>query len=308
MVYGVPWRRFFRELYQEINEDEIFNGAAALGFWLTLAIFPAMIVMMAVLPYLPIHRVDQEIMGLLRQALPESAAVMFAGVVQEITREQRGGLLSFGLLATVWAASAGMYAIMQQLNITYDVKEARSFLRARLTAIGLSALFAVLVIGAFSLVVLGETLQQWIASRFAVGATVLTLFMVFRWTMIALCLLLGFAFIYYLGPDVEQQFKFITPGSIIGTVLVIAASLAFKFYATNFGNYDATYGSIGAVIVLMLWLYLAGLVILFGSEINALIEHYAPEGKVKGEKAEDPSEHGVGGPETPPPAPRTRPG
>jgi membrane protein len=304
MVYGVPWKRFFRELYQEISEDDIFNGAAALGFWLTLAVFPTMIFLMAILPYLPIQDVDRAIMDLLRQALPDSAARMFSGVVDEITGEERGGVLSFGLAATFWAASAGMYAIMQQLNVTYDVKEGRSFLKARGISLGLSLLFGVLVVGAFSLVVMGGVLEDWFGNRFGTSEVLLAFFALFRWVMIVLALLLGFALTYYLGPDVEQSFKFITPGSAFGVALLIAASLAFKFYAANFGDYNATYGSIGAVIILMLWLYIAGLVILLGSEINALVEHYAPDGKEKGEKAE--GEHGgagIGGPAKPPPAP-----
>lgn len=307
MVYGIPWKRFLRELYQEINDDDIFNGAAALGFWLTLAVFPAMIFLMAILPYLPVARVDQAIMDLLRQALPDTAAQMFAGVVDEVTREQRGGVLSFGLVATFWAASAGMYAVMQQLNVTYDVTEGRSFLKARGTSLGLSLLFGVLVVGAFSLVVLGGVMQDWIGSHFGTSDLLLTFFAIFRWVMIVLALLLGFALIYYLGPDVKQEFKFITPGSALATLLLVAASLAFKVYATNFGDYNATYGSIGAVIILMLWLYIAGLVILLGSEINALIEHYAPEGKEKGEKVE--GEHGptpTGAAKPPPPPPPSR--
>lgn len=307
MVYGIPWKRFLRELYQEINDDDIFNGAAALGFWLTLAVFPAMIFLMAILPYLPVARVDQAIMDLLRQALPDTAAQMFAGVVDEVTREQRGGVLSFGLVATFWAASAGMYAVMQQLNVTYDVTEGRSFLKARGTSLGLSLLFGVLVIGAFSLVVLGGVMQDWIGNHFGTSDLLLDFFALFRWVMIVLALLLGFALIYYLGPDVEQEFKFITPGSVLAALLLVAASLAFKVYATNFGDYNATYGSIGAVIILMLWLYIAGLVILLGSEINALIEHYAPEGKEKGEKVE--GEHGptpTGAAKPPPPPPPSR--
>lgn len=307
MVYGIPWKRFLRELYQEINDDDIFNGAAALGFWLTLAVFPAMIFLMAILPYLPVARVDQAIMDLLRQALPDTAAQMFAGVVEEVTREQRGGVLSFGLVATFWAASAGMYAVMQQLNVTYDVTEGRSFLKARGTSLGLSLLFGVLVVGAFSLVVLGGVMQDWIGNHFGTSDLLLDFFALFRWVMIVLALLLGFALIYYLGPDVEQEFRFITPGSVLAALLLVAASLAFKVYATNFGDYNATYGSIGAVIILMLWLYIAGLVILLGSEINALIEHYAPEGKEKGEKVE--GEHGptpTGAAKPPPPPPPSR--
>jgi membrane protein len=285
MFRDVTARQFVKELARETKEDDIFNGAAALGYYLTLAIFPAMIFLMAVIPYLPIPHVDQAIMDLLRQALPASAAEMFSGVVQQITSEQRGGLLSFGFLGALWATSTGMYAIMQQLNITYDVDEARSFVRARLTAIGLSLLFAVLVLGGFSLIVLGGQIQDWLGSRFGFSEALLSFFVVFRWVIIVLGLLLAFALTYQLAPNVEQRFAFITPGSIVGVVVLMLASLGFAWYTQSFGSYDATYGSIGAVIVLMLWLYIAGLSILIGSEINALIEHHSAEGKEKGEQA-----------------------
>ncbi len=286
MINFARAKQFARDLYQEINNDNVFNGAAALGFYLTLAIFPALIVLMSVIPYLPIQQVDQAIMDLMAQALPPEAAGVVQGVVNEVTREQRGGLLSFGILATVWAASTGMYAIMQQLNITYDVKEARNFVHARATALGLSVLFGLLVVGAFSLVVLGGVMEDWLGDRLGFTPALVTAFAVFRWLVIVLALLLGFALIYYLGPNVEQKFTFITPGSVLGVAVLIVASLGFSFYTSNFGDYDATYGSIGAVIILMLWLYIAGLAILLGSEINALFEHYSSDGKRKGEKKE----------------------
>lgn len=286
MIYGVPAKKFLKDLNQEISKDNIYNGAAALGYYLTMAIFPAMILLMTLLPYLPIDNVDKAIMDLLGQALPAEAYDMVAGVVNEVTSERRGGLLSLGLLGTLWAASAGMYAIMQQLNITYDVEEERSFIKARAVAILLSLMFGLLVIGAFSLIVLGGVIQDWIGSRFGVSDALLMFFVVFRWVMIIAALLLGFALIYKYAPNVEQKFAFVSPGSVLGVVLLIVASLGFAFYTRNFGDYSATYGSIGAIIILMLWLYIAGLVILLGSEINALVEHYSPEGKNKGEKEE----------------------
>ncbi|MBA3541762.1 MAG: YihY/virulence factor BrkB family protein [Deltaproteobacteria bacterium] len=293
MFHGVSWKQFFRDLYREISEDNVFNGAAALGFFLTLALFPAIILTITVVPYLPIANVDRAIMDLMGEALPDDAAQMVAGVVSDVTSQRRGGLLSFSMLATLWAASSGMFAIMQQLNITHDVKEARGFLRGRGTALVLSILFGVLVIGAFSLVVLGGVIQDWIGARFGFSTVLLIVFAVFRWVMIILALLLGFALIYRYGPNVEQKFAFITPGSVLGVLLLIVASLGFAIYTRNFGNYNATYGSIGAVIILMLWLYIAGIVILIGSEINSLVEHYSPKGKQKGEKTEGGS---AGGP------------
>jgi membrane protein len=286
MIKGVSTKQFLLDLNQEITDDNVYNGAAALGYYLTLAMFPAMILLMSIIPYLPIARVDEAIMDLLGQALPGEAYGMVQGVVTEVTSERRGGLLSFGLLGTLWAASTGMYAIMQQLNITYDVKEARSFVRARATAFVLSLLFGLLVLGAFSMIVLGGVIQDWIGARLGTSGALLAFFAVFRWIVVVLALLLGFAMIYRYAPNVEQKFSFITPGSIIGVILLILASLGFSIYTSNFADYSATYGSIGAVIILMLWLYVAGLVILVGSEINALIEHYSSKGKRKGEKKE----------------------
>jgi membrane protein len=278
-----PWQ-FMKELLHEIKEDDIFMGAAALGYYLTLAIFPAAIFTMALLPYLPIPHVDEAIMGLLREGMPPGASDMFLSVVHQVTDHPRGGLLSFGFLATLWATSTGMNAVIQELNVTYDVDEARGFVRSRLMAIGLSLLFVALVIGGFSLIVLGGLMHDWLAHYVGHGSPVLVVFAIFRWLVIVAVMLLAFALVYYLGPSVKQEFAFITPGSVVGVTLLILASLGFAWYVQHFGNYDATYGSIGAVIVLMLWLYLTGLAILFGSEINALIEHHAPGGKVKGER------------------------
>jgi membrane protein len=293
MPYGVSWKRFLSDLYAKLNDDNVFNGAAALGFYLTLAIFPAMIAIMAVLPYLPIARVDLAIMDLLQQTLPPSAAEMFSDVVREVTSERRRGVLSFGIAAALWAASTGMYAIMQQLNITYDVKEARSFVRARVVALGLTLLVGSLMLGALSLVVLGGVIQDWIGNRFGFSTGLLTFFAVLRWVIIAAAVLTAFGLVYWLAPNVDQRFHFITPGSIVGGLLLIIASVGFSLYAANFADYDATYGSIGAVIVLMLWLYIAGLVMLLGSEINVLKERYSPGGKSEGERT--PGEHRLQG-------------
>lgn len=270
-----PPGRFVHDFWRKLKDDNVFNGAAALGFYLTLAIFPAMIVTMAMIPFLPLARVDQAIIDLLHQALPADAAGVFTGVVRDVASERRGGVLSFGLVATLWAASTGMYAIMQQLNVTYAVGEGRPFLRARATALGLSVLFMVLVLGSFSLVVLGGVIQDWIGARWGYTSPLLTFFKVFRWIVIGGGLVLAFALIYYLAPNVKERFRFLSPGSVIAAALLVVASLGFSYYTSRFADYDATYGSIGAVIVLMLWLYIAGLVILVGSVINVLVDVHA---------------------------------
>lgn len=201
---------FLKRVYGEAQRDDVLNGAAALGFYLTLAIFPAIIFLMALIPFLPIPRVDQAIMDLMVQALPERAASIFTDVVREVTRERRGGIL-IGLLAALWSASTGMYAVMQQLNTAYNVVEGRPFLRARATALALTFLFGGLVLGAFSLVVLGGVIQEWLGHRFGFSDTLLLFFRIFRWIIIVLGLLLGIALIYHLAPNRRSEFRLITP-------------------------------------------------------------------------------------------------
>jgi membrane protein len=277
---------FWKDLYNEISEDNVFTGAAALSYYLLFALFPALIFFLSLLPYLPIQNLQGQMFDLIHQGLPASAADAISSTLKEVTAEKRGGLLSFGALATLWAASAGLYAIMQQLDITYDVKEGRPFWKARGISILLTLAFGVMVIGAFASIIFGGMVQQWVASHMALGSAAEIGFAIFRYAIELLLLVGTFAIIYYFGPDVEQDFKFITPGAVFGVVLLLIASFAFRFYVENFGNYAASYGSLGAVIVLMLWLYIAGVMILIGSEINALIEHYSPDGKKKGEKVE----------------------
>nr|WP_230532598.1 YhjD/YihY/BrkB family envelope integrity protein [Microvirga roseola] len=140
------------------------------------------------------------------------------------------GALSLSLIATLWAASTGMYAIMWQLNITYGVKEARSFIRARATAVVLSLLFGLLILGAFSLIVVGGIVQDWIGNRFGFTSALLTFFAALRWVIIVLAMLSGFALIYRYAPNVRLKFAFLTPGGVFGVSMLIVASLGFSFY------------------------------------------------------------------------------
>jgi membrane protein len=277
-------KQFVKDLWHEVENDNVSNGAAALAYFWMLAIFPAAIALLSVLPYLPIPNLQQAIMGILGQAMPGQAASLFSSTVEGVVNNRSSGLLSVGFIGTLWAGASGIYSVMQQLNITYDVKEQRPFWKARGTAVFLLFLFGALIVTAFSLVVFGGDLQDLATAHLGEHGWLLAGFAVFRWAIILGLLLLGFAVIYYFGPDVQQAFKFITPGSVAGTVILILAALGFRFYVDHFGSYNATYGSLGAVIILLFWLYITGMVLLLGSEVNALYEHYRADGKSKGEK------------------------
>ena len=275
---------FLRALHREIERHDIFNRAAALGFYFTLAVFPTMIFLMALIPYLPIAHVDRAILDFIGQTLPPRTAQLFTTIMHEVLNERRGGMLTAGLALALWAASTGMYAIMQHTNIVFDVAEGRSFIRARATALALMLLFAILVLGAFSLVVLGGVIQDSLAYRIGVSAGLFDFFIVFRWVVIVLALVLAIALIYHFAPNRKRQFRFFTWGTATATILLILASVAFRMYVANFADYGATYGSLAGVVALMLWLYLAGLVLLLGAEIDSTAaQTFAVRGRYSGE-------------------------
>ncbi len=275
----LPWKSVAKDLVRQISRDDLFNGAAAMGFYLTLAIFPALIFLLSLLPYLPLPYLDDAILDLLARAMPQEAADLLEDTVRRIVSEKQGGLLSFSFLGMLWVASTGMNAVMQHLNITYNVKEGRPFVKARVTAILLTLLFGALVVGVFALVIMGGFLQDWMAEFVGPNRLLLIAFALLRWAIILTALLLGFGLIYYLAPNIKQPLRWITPGSVFAVVVLLLASLAFRVYIERFADYEATYGAIGAVIVLMLWLYVAGLVLLIGSEINVVIDQHRRGGK-----------------------------
>ncbi|HVK62802.1 MAG TPA: YihY/virulence factor BrkB family protein [Bdellovibrionales bacterium] len=267
-------RGFIKDLVHEINEDNISMGAAALSYYLLFALFPALIFFLSLLPYLPIQDLHGQVMGLIKEFLPGEAAATIEATIGEITQQRRGGVLSFGALLTLWAASSGLHAIMQELDVTYGVREGRPFWKARGIAVLLTIAFGLMVIVAFATIIFGGLIQSWLVARIGFGIPAQIGFTVFRYAVLLLMVIGTFSLIYHFGPDVKQKFRFFSPGALIGTALLLVASLVFKFYVENFANYTASYGSLGAVIILMLWLYVAGVVILLGSEINSMVETY----------------------------------
>ena len=179
--------------------------------------------------------------------------------------------MTFGLIFTLWSASTGIYAIVQQLNVVYGVKERRPFWKARGTAILLMAFFVLLTIGSLSLVIFGGVVQSWLASIIGWSRPLLVFFATLRWIIIGVALLLALAVTYRFGPDVNLKFRFISPGNVVAATLIAIASIGFRFYVSKFGNYSATYGNLAAMIILMLWMYTAGIALLVGCEINVIL-------------------------------------
>ena len=283
---GVGPKSFAKKLFQQINDHNTTDSAAQLSYYFLLALFPLLFCLVAVAAYLPLGGAVDDLMYRLSQVMPRSAMEIVKGHLDTLIHEPKPNLLTIGLLATLWSASRGVDALRKGLNFAYDVKESRPWWRTNGAAILMTVVGSFLVLLAVAGIALGGKAGDWLAAKVGVEKYYKELWAVLRWPVTAILVMLAAALIYFLLPDVKTKFKFITPGSIVGTILWIAATFGFTQYAEHFGNYNATYGSIGGVIVLMTWLYISGLIFLVGGEVNALIEHLSPDGKAPGAHAE----------------------
>ena len=268
----IPWRRLFADLRREVHEDNLAQGAAALAFFWMLALFPAAIFLLTMLAYLPIPHLERALMHLVSDALPPDAAGLFRGVVENVFAKRHGGFLSLGIVLTAWSTSSGVHALMQQLNVAYDVGEHRPYWQRRSVALLLSVIFILLIIGAFVLIVFGRFVQMHL--RHGTGVDFLPAVMALRWVIVFLALLTGLAVVYHYGPSVRQRFRLISPGNVLAVLLLLLESVGFQVFVRWFGRFDVTYGSLAAVITLMLWLYLAGWAVLLGAELDATLAGY----------------------------------
>ncbi|MDQ4120294.1 MAG: YihY/virulence factor BrkB family protein [Acidobacteriota bacterium] len=295
---GLSWAELGKRVYNEVVEDEVLDSAAQLAYYFLFALFPLLIFLTSIFGFVvgTNNELRNELFLYLGSVLPGSALDLVRGVIEEVSQSSSGGKISLGLLLALWAASSGLQAVTQSLNRAYDVKESRPWWKLRLTAIGLTVGLALTVISALIIILFGGHFVDYAEQTLGFGAVLTTVWAVVQY-VIALCfVLLGFALIYYFSPDLkEHHWFFVTPGSVVGVGLWLLISFGFRIYLSYFNSYSATYGSLGALIILLLWLYFTGLAILIGGEINSEIENAAaeagaPEAKEKGEKAPDENE------------------
>jgi membrane protein len=267
-----------KEVWQELRDDRLSNGAAVMAFYTMLALFPIAIFGLSSLRFLPIPNLQQAIFDLLQEVMPGSAADLFKQSMQDILSKRHTGLLSFGLLFAIFSGSSGLFAVMQQLNAVYGATEHRSFWKTRLISVLLMSLFFVLLIVTFGLVIFGGALHDWLAHALGWSPMLALFFAGFRWLVILFFLLSAFAATYRWGPDVKGPLKLFTAGNVCATLGLLLASFAFRLYVSNFASYDGMYGGLGAAIVLQLWLFIVGWATLVGGAINDAIDRYEREG------------------------------
>ena len=284
MFGGLGATQLARRVIAEIQDDDCLGRAAQLAYYFLFALFPFFLFLTTLLGYLPIPNLLDRLLEMLGQMLPGEALQLVQDNIRQLVMGQRGGLLSFAILAALWTSSSALTAIMDSLNRAYDVDEGRPFWKVRGLAILLTIGLSTFLIVSLILLTFGPQIGAWVADLFGLGRVFELAWNILRWPVIVALLIGAMALLYYVAPDVEQRWQWITPGSACAVIGWLLASLGFSFYVNRFGSYNATYGSIGAVIVLLTWMYVSGLFILIGGEINAEIEHAAQDGKAPGEK------------------------
>ncbi len=272
---GLGWKEFGHRLWTVSQKDEILGRAAQLAYYFLLALFPALLFLTALLGLLPLEQVLPELMTYLRTVLPADALSLLQKYLDNVVAGSGGDILSLGLLGALWASSSGVTAIMESLNVVYDAQETRPFWKVRLVAALLTIGLAAFIIISITLILYGARIGEWMADMIGLGWLFLITWNVLQWPVAVVLMLMALAIIYAVCPNIEHDWRWVTPGSVFAVALWMGVSLAFKAYVDHFGNYNAAYGSIAGVIVLMLWLYLTGVVILLGGEINAQIEQAA---------------------------------
>jgi membrane protein len=284
---GLTWKELGRRVWNEIYEGDLLTRAAALSYYFLLALFPLLLFLIAMLGYFAEAGTElrRDMLRYLSTVVPRSASTLIRTTVDEITQNTGGGKLSFGLLAALWAASYGMGAISETLNSAYGVRESRPWWKVKLTAIALTIVIAVLTIAALTLVLYGGDIGEALATRLGLGEAFTLAWKILQWPIVLAFVLFAFALIYFFAPDIhEQRWYWITPGSLVGVGLWLLVSFIFRLYLRYFDNYSVTYGSLGAVIILMLWFYLTGSAILIGGGVNAEIENAAADAGTPGAK------------------------
>ena len=264
-----PWR-FAQRVTAGVLEHQSMGSASMIAYYLLFATFPFLLTLASLLAFLPIPNLMDWLLGLLGAIVPSAAVDLMRNSVERLVTRQRSGLLSLGILVSLWAAANAVEAFMQALNRVYGLREHRPFWKTRgnaiLLAVGVS-LFTVLGLLALWF---GARVSHWWADRGGLGPMPVQVWDVARWPLVLLLLIGAIDQLYYVGPAVRQRWRWVTPGAVVAVLGWVAASLGFSAYVRHFGSYNATYGSIGAVIILLTWMYLTSFFVLLGAEINAM--------------------------------------
>lgn len=260
---------FWKELLVRVKKVDVTGLGSQLAFFFLLSLFPLLIFIMTLLPFLNLDQA--QIFLFIRDYAPGSVALLIEDTVKDVLENRNGGLLSIGILATIWSASKGMNALTKALNRSYFTEETRSFVVARGMSIVFTIMLIAVLIVALVLPVFGQQIGVFVFSALGLEDDFMFLWGNLRWTIPPILIFIVFTVIYWIVPNIKLRLKSVIPGALFATVGWILTSLGFSFYVGSFGNYSNTYGSIGVIIVLMMWLYFSAIILMLGGQLNAVM-------------------------------------
>jgi len=272
-----------RNVFGEIKSNNIPGRASELAFDFLFSLFPLILFMVTLFGFFTSHSAElqNDFLSYFSDFLPLDAFRLLRTTASELTENASDGMLTFGILVALWFASGGVSSMISALNLAYRVRERRSWLKVRAIALALTLLISTLLLVALFIVLAGSHFVEWLGAKLQLQPVVVLLWKVAQWPTAVVFVLISYSLIYYFGPDLKsRRWHWITPGSAFGALLWLLITLGFRAYLHFFNTYSVFYGSLGAVMILLIWLYLAGLAFLVGGEINAEIEraeHVVPE-------------------------------
>jgi membrane protein len=277
----------FVRTYGDLVRNHTTQMAAALSYYFVLSLFPALIFLSAVVAYLPVPDLFGQALGIMGRFIPPDSMGLVRRVLADVITPNRGAFLSFGVLGTLWAASGGFSATIEALNIAYEVEDDRPFWKTRPLAVALALVIGGLLLLALSVMIVGPRFGEWLASRVHLSSLFVLLWPYIHWSVAIAFAILAVEALYFLGPNVKQRFLATLPGAVIAVGCWIALSYLLGLYFRHFANFNKTYGTLGAAIALMTWLYWTGFAMLVGAELNSELSKISREGQVQ-EKHESP--------------------
>jgi len=270
---GIPLYNVLDFILAELKKDNIIIRANAMAFSFFISLFPSIIVIFTLLPYLPIQNLVETVNESITQLLPAQASSYVIEVIDSLTTITNGGLLSFGLFLTLFFASNGMLAMLRGFEKNYTITyQPRSGIVHRLIAIKLTFIVGSIFIASMLFIVIGRVVMDGLLTWVHIDQAKYDAILVLRWFAMVILFYAGISATYRFGPSMKKRIRFFSPGATLATVLSILSSIIFSYYVNRFSKYNELYGSLGALIVLMLWMQINSLIILIGYELNASIK------------------------------------
>lgn len=277
-VRRIGWWAYLKRIWSQVGEDNLFTWAAAMAYSWLFAVFPFLIFLITLVPYVPMDKVklSNQVRGAVQDSLPKQAAEPIVTQIDILLNNPRTDLMSTGIILALWAASGGMAMTMAALNDCYDVKESRPFYKARPLALLLTLVVASLIIGVLILLPVGSAVMRFVIWYLAqhgqdLSPIITIVWNLARWALALVMMITAIGLVYHFGPGIKRKFIWFTPGSVFTLAMWIALGLGFRYYIERFAvsSYDKTYGAVGGVVILLLIFYLDALVLLIGAEIDS---------------------------------------